>query len=107
MSDYDNEFHKCLDKGKSIKNKIHKKSENNNNNNTQSVHLDNIIKESLEEFSKMIKKLNYFTTGANISNQELSRRSDNNKKLEEMLLQFQSQLEIDQGVYLIYICFYK
>lgn len=95
MTDYDTEFHKCLDKGKSIKNKINKRSENINSN-TPIIQLDSMIKDSLEEFSKMIKNMKYLTTSANISNQELSRRNDNNKKLEEMLLQFQKQMEINQ-----------
>lgn len=98
MSDYDTEFHKCLDKGKSIKNKLNKRSENlnNNSNNPLNSQIDNMINDSLEEFSKMIKNIKYLTNNANISNQEKNRRNDNNKKLEEMLMQYQKQMEINQ-----------
>jgi len=95
MSDYDTEFHKCLDKGKAIRNKLNKRSENTSNNkpNTQ---LDDIIKDSLEEFSKMIKALKNFTNATNVSNQELNRRNDNYKKIEDMFQQYKKQIEINQ-----------
>lgn len=95
MSDYDTEFHKCLDKAKSIKNKLNKRFENISNNMPNSQ-IDTLIKDSLEEFSKMILNLKNLTNISNISNQELNRRNDNNKKIEDMFLQFKKQMEINQ-----------
>lgn len=95
MGDYDIEFHRCLDKGKAIKNKLNRRSENNTNN-TPSRGIDYMIKDSLDEFSNMIRNLKILTTKGNVSNQELNRRNDNNNKLEEMLLQYQKQMKIDK-----------
>jgi len=96
MSDYDSEFHKCLDKGKAIKNKLNKRTENITNK-TPNSQLDNNIKESLEEFSKIVLNLKNITSNANTSNRELNRRKDNNNKLEEMLLECKKQMEINQA----------
>lgn len=95
MSDYDSEFHKCLDKAKAIRNKLNKRSENmaNNQNN---VYIDTIIKDALEDFSEMIQNLKSLTNAGNPSNQEISRRNENNKKVEEMFLQLRQQIEINQ-----------
>ncbi len=101
MSDYDTEFHKCLDKAKGIKNKLNKRSENINNK-MPSSQIDNLIKDSLEEFSKMITNLENLTNVSNISNQEMNRRNDNNKKIEDMFLQFKRQIDTYK-VNLIYI----
>ncbi len=95
MSDYDTELSKCHDKANSIKNKLKKSSENLTNN-TPNIQLVNMIKDSLEEFSIMIINIKSFTVTSNISNQVKNRRNDNIKKLEEMLLQFQKQIEINQ-----------
>ena len=70
MTDYDNEYYRCLNKEKLIKNRLNMRSENIKNS-LSNTDLDNQIKNTIEEFGNMIKNLKNFTQEGAISNQEL------------------------------------
>lgn len=95
MTDYDNEYYRCLNKEKLIKNRLNMRSENIKNS-LSNTDLDNQIKNTIEEFGNMIKNLKNFTQEGAISNQELKRRTDNIKEFDDIFLQFKKQTEINQ-----------
>lgn len=81
MKDYDQEFLKCVEKSKSIAQKIKKRSDNLRNNIPDTS--DNIIKESISELFVNIQVLKSLSKFEDLTYQEYTRRTTNFKKMED------------------------
>jgi len=91
MKNYDEEFTKCLEKSKMINSKIHKRSDNLSRNIPDTS--DNIIKESISELFLNIQVLKSLSKSDDLSYQEYTRRTTNNKKIEEQYKSLKRKFE--------------